>query len=107
LSLFSYETGNEIVAQENGFVKNFGVPEQEIQVAQGSYSYTAPDGTRITLSYTADENGFVPVGDHLPTPPPVPEAIQRALDYIKSQPQTDGEGQGSAPQPSYNRAQQY
>nr|XP_024217477.1 endocuticle structural glycoprotein SgAbd-8 isoform X2 [Halyomorpha halys] len=84
---WSYETGNEIVAEESGFVKNFGVPEQEIQTAQGSYSYTAPDGTRITVTYTADENGFIPQGDHLPTPPPIPAAIQKALDFIRSQPE--------------------
>ncbi|XP_014260617.1 endocuticle structural glycoprotein ABD-4-like [Cimex lectularius] len=85
---WAYETGNEIVAEETGYVKNFGQGEpNEIQTAVGSYSYTAPDGTRITLTYTADENGFVPQGDHLPTPPPVPEAIQRALEFIKSMPQ--------------------
>lgn len=84
---YSYETGNEIVAEETGYVKNFGVEDQEIQSAQGSYSYTAPDGTRITVTYTADENGFVPQGDHLPTPPPIPPAIARALEFIRSQPQ--------------------
>lgn len=83
MSDFSYETANEIVAQEKGYVKNYGQGEEnEIQTAEGSYSYTAPDGTRITVTYTADENGFVPKGDHLPTPPPIPEAIQRALDFI-------------------------
>lgn len=83
---WSYETGNEIKAQEEGFLKNAGNPETEGQAAQGSYSYTAPDGTRIEVTYTADENGFVPQGAHLPTPPPIPPAIQRALEFIASQP---------------------
>ena len=42
-------------------MKNFGKGEgQEIQVAEGSVSYKAPDGTPISLSYVADENGFQP-----------------------------------------------
>ena len=75
------------------------------QVAQGSYSYTAPDGTRITITYTADENGFVPQGDHLPTPPPIPPEIQKALDFLATQPQQPDE-EGSAPQPAAKRPQQ-
>lgn len=75
---FSYETENGIKAQEQGEVKNKG-SENEIQSVSGSYSYTAPDGQVITVTYIADENGFQPTGDHLPTPPPIPEAIAKAL----------------------------
>lgn len=36
----------------------------DVQVAQGSYSYTAPDGQLITITYIADENGNLI--DHFP-----------------------------------------
>ncbi|XP_026328708.1 uncharacterized protein LOC113236755 [Hyposmocoma kahamanoa] len=83
---YSYETGNGISAEEQGYVKNQGVPEQEAQTAQGQYQYTAPDGQLIQLSYIADENGFQPQGAHLPTPPPIPEEIRRALDHLATLP---------------------
>jgi len=86
---WAYETGNGIKAEEQGFLKNAGVPDQETQVAQGSYSYTAPDGQLISVTYIADENGFQPQGDHLPTPPPIPPAIQKALEYLASLPSTE------------------
>lgn len=73
----SYETGNGIKAQEQGEVKNKG-SENEIQSVQGSYSYTSPEGQVITLTYVADENGFQAQGDHLPTPPPIPEEVLKA-----------------------------
>lgn len=50
-------------------MKNAGNEETEAMEAQGSYSYTAPDGTKISLQYIANEDGFQPVGEHLPTPP--------------------------------------
>ncbi len=49
---------------------------------QGSYTYTAPDGSIISTSYTADEGGFRVEGSHLPTPPPIPEEIQKGLNQI-------------------------
>ncbi|CAG9785098.1 unnamed protein product [Diatraea saccharalis] len=79
---YSYETGNGIAAQEQGYLKNAGVKDAEAQVAQGSFAYTSPEGVPISVSYIADENGFRAEGAHLPTPPPVPEAIARALQYI-------------------------
>lgn len=83
----SYETGNGISAEEQGFLKNAGQPE-EAQVAQGQFTYTSPEGQVILMSYIADENGFQPQGDHIPTPPPIPEAIKRALVYLASLPST-------------------
>ncbi|XP_047997082.1 uncharacterized protein LOC125234738 [Leguminivora glycinivorella] len=70
---YSYDTSNGIHADEIGEVGN-GTR------AQGGFSYTGDDGKVYTVVYTADENGFRPRGDHLPTPPPIPEAIQRVID---------------------------
>ncbi|EEZ98928.2 endocuticle structural glycoprotein SgAbd-1 [Tribolium castaneum] len=75
---FEYETENHISQQEIGQLKNLG--NEEANVVQGTYSYTGPDGVTYTVSYIADENGFRATGDHLPTPPPVPAAIQRSLE---------------------------
>ncbi|CAH0558117.1 unnamed protein product [Brassicogethes aeneus] len=85
----SWETGNNILAQEEGYVKNLGPnPDSKehedinAQVQQGSYSYTAPDGQLISVNYIADETGFHATGDHLPTPPPVSAEVQKGLDLI-------------------------
>lgn len=75
---FSYETGNGIKAQEEGTVKNKG-SANEIPSVMGSYTYTNPEGELVEISYTADENGFVPSGAALPTPPPIPDAIAKSL----------------------------
>ncbi|XP_049865989.1 endocuticle structural glycoprotein ABD-4-like [Pectinophora gossypiella] len=96
-----YETGNEINAEESGYVKNFGKGEgEEVQVAEGKFSFKTPEGTLISLTYIADENGFQPQGDHLPTPPPIPPAIQKALDYLKTLPPS-ATGAASNVQPQY------
>ncbi|VVC98221.1 endocuticle structural glycoprotein SgAbd-2 [Leptidea sinapis] len=79
----SYETGNNIQAQETGYLRNVvGSEDTPALVQQGSYSYTAPDGQVITVEYTADEFGFRVKGDHIPTPPPVSAEIQKGLDLI-------------------------
>lgn len=61
---YSFETSNGISAEESG-VATDGVR------AQGAFAYTDDDGQVIRLTYTADENGYQPQGDHLPTPHPI------------------------------------
>lgn len=55
---FSYTSGDGSQQQARGYVKNLGQKDLEAQVVQGSYSYTSPDGTPITVTYVADENGM-------------------------------------------------
>lgn len=63
----SYETANGIRADENGSLKRANSPDKtDVIVAQGSYSYTSPEGQLIQVRYTADDDGgFQAVGDHL------------------------------------------
>ncbi|KAM8710144.1 hypothetical protein ACLKA7_016871 [Drosophila subpalustris] len=62
---YAFETSDGIQRQEAGKLINAGEESEAIAV-KGSYSYTAPDGQVITVSYVADENGFQPQGAHIP-----------------------------------------
>lgn len=92
LSLFfflhiSFEADNGISAQEQG---RPGSGKEAAVEAQGAFQYTAPDGSPISLTYVADENGFQPQGAHLPvgpTPPPIPEYILRSIEYNAAHPE--------------------
>ncbi|XP_067648309.1 pupal cuticle protein Edg-78E-like [Eurosta solidaginis] len=74
---YGYATSNGIQAEESGVG---GLH------ATGSYGYYSPEGQPIQVSYTVDENGYHPVGDHLPTPPPIPDYILRSLAYTEAHP---------------------
>lgn len=80
---YLYETENGITGEEQGKLANRGT-DNEAMRASGFYTYTGPDNVVYTVEYTADENGFVPNAAHIPTPPPIPEAILRSLEYQKS-----------------------
>ncbi|XP_055632931.1 endocuticle structural glycoprotein SgAbd-2-like [Toxorhynchites rutilus septentrionalis] len=75
---YRYLTENNIDVAESGRIENPG-SENQVLRAQGYYEFTADDGVRYRVDYTADENGFQAAGAHLPTPPPIPEAILRSL----------------------------
>ncbi|XP_017058894.1 pupal cuticle protein Edg-78E-like [Drosophila ficusphila] len=75
---YQYETSNGIAAQESGIGGNH---------AQGGFSWYSPEGELVQISYLADENGYQPQGNLLPTPPPIPAAILKSLEYIRTHPQ--------------------
>ncbi|XP_034483182.1 larval cuticle protein 4 [Drosophila innubila] len=52
----------------------------------GSYSYLSPEGLPFSLTYVADENGFQPISDALPTPPPTPDYILRSIRFTEEHP---------------------
>ncbi|XP_034830272.1 pupal cuticle protein 20-like isoform X2 [Maniola hyperantus] len=90
---FSYDTPTGISAHESGAPRAAG-PEGLAVTAEGGFSYRAPDGQQISLTYTADENGFHPQGSHIPTSPPIPEAILRSLEYNRQHPSNEGSYNG-------------
>ncbi|XP_068145408.1 larval cuticle protein 1 [Drosophila tropicalis] len=53
----------------------------------GSFSWVSPEGEHIEVKYVANENGYQPSGAVLPTPPPIPVEIARALAWLEAHPQ--------------------
>lgn len=72
---YQFESSNGISSNEGGVAG---------QIVQGSTTWIAQNGEPLAISFVADENGYRPTGFHLPTPPPIPLAIQRALDHLKT-----------------------
>ncbi|XP_043273076.1 endocuticle structural glycoprotein SgAbd-4-like [Venturia canescens] len=87
---WQYESGNGIKAEEEGSLANAGSENEAIQ-AKGSFSYKDDQGKEISLTYTANEEGFQPVGDHLPVAPEIPPLIQKALEWNAAHPSKDDE----------------
>ncbi|XP_063855122.1 cuticle protein AMP1A-like [Scylla paramamosain] len=73
-----FETGNNIAVSQSGS------PTDEGAIAKaGHFSYTAPDGTPVSLKFVANEHGFQPESDLLPVAPEFPHPIpQYVLDQI-------------------------
>merc|ERR1712071_695743 len=79
---FSYETENGISVSESGVQKQIGAKADGAgTVSQGKYSYPE-DSVTYTVTWVADENGFQATGDHLPTPPPMPEHVVKLLQDL-------------------------
>ncbi|CAH2230464.1 jg27417 [Pararge aegeria aegeria] len=62
---YEYETSNGIKLQETGQLTELGTENEGI-VVRGQYSYVGDDGLTYSVDYTADKNGFVAVGAHIP-----------------------------------------
>lgn len=70
---YQFESSNGIASNEAGVAG---------QIVQGATTWIAKNGEALAISFVADENGYRPTGFHLPTPPPIPPAIQRALAHL-------------------------
>ncbi|XP_014099040.2 larval cuticle protein 4 [Bactrocera oleae] len=90
---YALETSNGIQSSQSGDVNGN---------VHGDFQWVSPEGEHVQISYIADENGYQPKSDLLPTPPPIPEAILRALEYIRTHPpKEEPERRISAPSTSY------
>ncbi|EAT45457.1 AAEL003242-PA [Aedes aegypti] len=82
---YAFETDNGIKVDDKGTIKQVKAPKTDasgnpiggeedvkVSVQTGSFSYTAPDGQILSLTYVADENGFQPQAAHLPVAPSAP-----------------------------------
>ncbi|KAK7078328.1 hypothetical protein SK128_001383 [Halocaridina rubra] len=82
---FEFESENGITWAEGGSPDG----EEGAIVAAGQYSYTAPDGTEVLVTYVADENGFQPQSDLLPVAPlfphPIPEFVLEQIAFAAEQ----------------------
>lgn len=67
-------------ASDDTFVQQAGVGGVAFV---GASRYYTEDGTPIQITFIADQDGYRPTGDHLPTPPPTPDYILRSLEYLK------------------------
>lgn len=84
---YAYETADGTSGQEQGDARGDGTR------AQGGFAYTSPNGQPVQLQYTADENGFIPQGSHLPVglAGPILKSIQQNLAEEKHGVVDDGQ----------------
>ncbi|KAJ8889180.1 hypothetical protein PR048_008674 [Dryococelus australis] len=84
----SYESADGTKVDAAGLQKAVGPKGEAGTAIQGAYSFYI-DNVLYTLTYVADENGFQPQANYLPTPPPIPEKILEALAYNAAHPEED------------------
>ncbi|XP_042859324.1 cuticle protein AMP1A-like [Penaeus japonicus] len=76
----------EFESEDGTFVSAVGTPGAEGQsIIRGSYRFTLPDGTIAEVTYIADENGFQPSSDLLPTPHPLPAHAIEQIRFAEEQ----------------------
>ena len=79
----SYLTADGTVVEQAGVAMQIS-DTQTIIAQSGQYAYTSPDGTFIQLTYVADQNGFQPIGAHLPTTPKPPDFVIQMLADLRA-----------------------
>ncbi|XP_045101422.1 cuticle protein AM/CP1114-like [Portunus trituberculatus] len=74
---YRFETSNGIQKEKTGTP---GIEGQSNYV--GSFQFPLDDGTLATFTFEADENGY---RVNSPLLPPIPEYVQRQIDFANSQ----------------------
>lgn len=67
---FAYSSPHGFSSTQRGYLKPLQTEAGLINVPaqEGSYAYYTPDGQLYKVRFTADENGFVPIAEHIPQP---------------------------------------
>nr|XP_045621375.1 cuticle protein AMP3-like [Procambarus clarkii] len=77
---YNFQTSNGISSQK------IGNPGSEGQSNfQGSFRFSLPDGNVAELTYVANEYGYQPVSNLLPTPHPLPDHVYELLRIAEEQ----------------------
>lgn len=79
---YALKLDNSVDIQQEGALSG------EEWAVNGFQAWTSPEGEAVSLQYVADANGYrvIAANPPLPTPPPIPEAIQRAIEWIAAHP---------------------
>nr|XP_053639600.1 cuticle protein AM/CP1114-like [Cherax quadricarinatus] len=81
---FEVETSNGIVLSQSGSPVAQGAIGKS-----GQYSFTSPEGVKVTLKFVADENGYKPESPFLPVAPefphPVPDYVLRQIEFAAAE----------------------
>ncbi|XP_076055238.1 cuticle protein AMP4-like [Oratosquilla oratoria] len=79
-SASDFESGNGIRFTQKAVAGGAGQSN-----AEGIFSYPDEHGNVIEVRYVANENGFQPLGDHLPVGPPAPPHVAELLRIAEEQ----------------------
>ncbi|XP_042859343.1 cuticle protein AMP1B-like [Penaeus japonicus] len=77
---YAFETTNGIRAEKTGVPGAAGQSNM-----QGSFTFPLPEGGVVEVTYVADEDGYRPESDAIPTPGPVPEFVKELLAIAAEQ----------------------
>ncbi|XP_064547915.1 cuticular protein 47Eg [Drosophila montana] len=79
---YALELDNSVNVAQEGQLKG------EELIVNGLQAWTSPEGEPVSIQYLADANGYqvLAANPPLPTPPPIPEAILRSIEWIKAHP---------------------